>query len=82
MDVRFEPEMKDRVRRIAAFSSAYFDLLRTHPQLASVLAFSPRLLLVLPDGSAVEIHDPAPATEKPASAPSEKDAEAKASGNK
>jgi Mg-chelatase subunit ChlD len=82
VDVRFEPEMKDRVRRIAAFSSAYFDLLRTHPQLASVLAFSPRLLLVLPDGSAVEIHDPAPATEKPASAPSEKDAEAKASGNK
>lgn len=44
-------------RQIAAFSDDYFALLQREPQLAALLAFSARMVVVTADGSAVEIVD-------------------------
>lgn len=49
VDGALRAEMKDRVQRVKAFSDEYFALLQQHPELAKVLAFSARILVVLGD---------------------------------
>jgi Ca-activated chloride channel family protein len=59
IDARMRPELRDSARKIVAFSDEYFALLAAHPELAPLLAFSTRLLLLVDDG-AVEIVGAAP----------------------
>ncbi|GAB4163413.1 MAG: hypothetical protein Fur0037_29110 [Planctomycetota bacterium] len=51
IDRAFTAEMKQKIRRIEAFSDAYFALLAERPRLARVLAFSTKILVV--DGDEV-----------------------------
>lgn len=54
VDRSYTAAMKGKERRVVAFSPEYFALLGEHPQLAKVLAFSTRLVVVV-DGAAIEI---------------------------
>ncbi len=54
VDRDFQAEMKDKVRKITAFSDEYFALLTERPHLARYLAFSTRLVLV-DAGEVIEI---------------------------
>ncbi|HHI67992.1 MAG TPA: VWA domain-containing protein, partial [Planctomycetes bacterium] len=47
VDGDFKKEMKARVRRIKAFSPAYFELLRNHPEAAAWLAAKGKILVVI-----------------------------------
>ncbi len=58
VDRDYTAAMRGKERRIEAFSDDYFALLAAHPELAKVLAFSTRLVLVV-DGAAIEIVPPA-----------------------
>lgn len=49
VDGAFAPAMKERVRKVEAFSTDYFDLLQEHPELAPFLAFSTRIVVVVGD---------------------------------
>lgn len=49
VDRTYRAEMRDRVRRLRAFSTEYFEWLREHPEAGRYLAFSPRILVVLGD---------------------------------
>lgn len=51
VDAAFTAAMQAKVQKVEAFSDAYFELLRQRPQLAKVLAFSTRIVVV--DGDAV-----------------------------
>ncbi|MCC6672784.1 MAG: VWA domain-containing protein [Planctomycetes bacterium] len=55
VDDRFQESMRERVRKVQAFSDEYFVLLGEHPELAAVFAFSTRVVVVLGDGQAIEI---------------------------
>lgn len=49
VDAEYRAEMRDRIRRLRAFSKEYFEWLRRHPAAARYLAFSSRVLVVLGD---------------------------------
>ena len=54
IDSRFEKGMEKTVKKITAFSDAYFELIEKHAEMAKILAFSTRIVVVL-DGLVVEI---------------------------
>ena len=54
VDGAFTEAMKGGVRKVEAFSDAYFALLRDHPELAPYLAFSSRIVVVV-DSGAIEV---------------------------
>jgi len=54
VDGRYNPQMKEQTRVVAAFSDDYFALLHEHPELAPYFAFSARIVVVL-DGLTVEV---------------------------
>ncbi|MCA8941554.1 MAG: VWA domain-containing protein [Planctomycetes bacterium] len=55
VDQRFEPSMHGQERRIETFSDEYFAMLHDQPALAKCFAFSSRMVIVLDDGTAVEL---------------------------
>lgn len=54
IDRTYTTSMQGKERKVAAFSDEYFTLLQEHPELAKVLAFSTRIVVVV-DGEAIEI---------------------------
>jgi Ca-activated chloride channel family protein len=54
IDGAFRAAMKDGVTEVKAFSDEYFALIRRHPELAKIFAFSSRILVVI-NGTAIEI---------------------------
>lgn len=60
IDRSFEAKHKGKERVVHAFSKEYFELLAANPDLKACLAFSTNIVVVLQDGSVVEVK-PAPA---------------------
>jgi len=54
IDRAFTAAMKDKIHKVKPFSDEYFKLTKRHPELARILAFSTRILVVI-DGKAIEI---------------------------
>ena len=61
IDQAFTKAHEKKLRKVVAFSKEYFDLLKEHESLAPYLAFSTSILIILDDGSALEILPEAPA---------------------
>lgn len=55
VDQSYTEAMHGKERRITTFSDDYFELLRSNSDIAKALAFSQRMVLVLRDGTAVEL---------------------------
>jgi hypothetical protein len=56
VDSRFRQDMAAGAEKVEAYSDEYFALLAEHPELAKVLAFSSRRVIVV-EGKAIEIVD-------------------------
>ena len=54
IDGKFEKGMEKTVKKVAAFSDEYFELIEKHAEMAKILAFSTRIVVVL-EGVVVEI---------------------------
>jgi Ca-activated chloride channel family protein len=54
IDGALKPAMKDRIRKVTAFTPEYFELLKQHPQLTKVFALGTRVVVVVGD-SAIEV---------------------------
>ena len=50
IDGKFDATMKEKVKKVKAFSDEYFAMLRTNPELGKIFAFSTRILVVLDSG--------------------------------
>jgi len=64
IDGGYKKALEKHLRKIEAFSSEYFELLKKHPELAPYLAFSTSILIVLGENEAVEITPAAPSPTK------------------
>jgi len=62
IDSRYTKAFEKQLRKVEAFSSAYFELLSKHPELAPYLAFSTSIVIVLGKSEAIQI---VPVTKKP-----------------
>ncbi len=60
IDHKFTKAHEKKIRKVIAFSAAYFTLLKEHKELAPYLAFSTSILIILDNGSAIEILPEAP----------------------
>lgn len=58
IDAGYQPAMEKNLRKVEAFSDAYFELLRQRPQLAKILSFSTAMVVVIGRDEAVEIVAP------------------------
>jgi hypothetical protein len=65
VDAGFRPELESKLRKVEAFSADYFALLRAHPELAKIFAFSTHMIVIIGPDIAVEILPPQEEKQEP-----------------